>query len=261
MKCVIFQGVNGHVATLEGLLEIEADRHVCLGNLVSGNLQDHRDREGSIQCLKLAQNQVKICEETGKDLSLLKGNNEDFYLQEAKKAKSKNRAYPELGDENVEFIRDFYTRIQSNPFRLVFLPWLDGHSAGISISDPEALNKKTDNEKRLNLLTADAVAHHFGYGMQDVIRRLFPRFGEHFVHFIGRWRLATLWELRNGLPRPKIIPPDRYKEKVSLKKVSSVLEEDRQTVVFPGSAELGYYCTYDTNSRELVIVHDSTLSY
>ena len=260
MKFVIFQGVNGNIATLEGLLEVEAAVHVCLGNVIAYNLRDHRDLEGSLRCLDLVRKQLQICDENGKKaFRLLRGHNEATYLNIHKKSKG-HPAYHKIGDENLAFIRSFYLRLQRDEGKMVFLPWLEENS-GIEANDPDVLSRKTDNERRLHLLTDDDVAHHYGRSMKKVIGGLFPMYGDYFVHFIGKWRLATLWEMRGGSAVPKVIPPEKYGEKGSLRSTKCVLEADRETVIFPGSAELGYYCTYDTDSRELAIVHDSTLIY
>ncbi len=259
MKFVIFQGVNGSLATLEGLLEVEADAHLCLGNVIAFDLRDHRNLEGSLRCLDLVRKQMQICDTNGRAFRLLRGYNEEVYLNLHKKS-SGHPADHKLGDENLAFIRSFYLRLQRNQGSVVFLPWIE-ETSGIEVNDPAGLSRKTDNERRLHLLTDDDVAHHYGRSMKRIIGGLFPKYGDYFVHFIGKWRLATLWEMRVGSAVPKVIPPEKYGEKGSLRSTTCVLDEDRETVVFPGSAELGYYCTYDTDSRELAIVHDSNLTY
>lgn len=236
---LVFYNINSNSGNLEDLIKIKADYKICLGNLVNSfyanetcmkNVRREREeRTEFLGCIEMAKEH---------NIRLLKGENE-----------TNCKFFPEK--DALSYLPSLPTRIDRN--YMTFLP-------SLRITEEEkkraqALEnriKDQNKEKNTQRFTSDELEECHGDYIAQKLKELQEESPTTEMFFAGGRLECVLWERYSSfLTKPITIFDEVGDERGEL--LLPLYNRHSSGLVFPGSAEDGFYCTLGLPDKKLIL--------
>lgn len=221
---LVFWDINGNPEVLEDLLKIKADVRVCLGNLISEENDEPEEVRNTVYCSTLAKKY---------GLKVLKGRNEDLC-----------KKFPHPG-----FVEEFSLLKESfDENGLAFLSRLPIRQSDEELNRLEAKITQKHGHPDLNLLTGQELEGYCGKIIARNLDFLFSRNPRTTAFFTGNRTECALWKPGLGAAHPQAI----Y-DILGEKEGDHSLDVLQGSLVSPGSALEGHYCTFNIRNKKITL--------